>query len=254
MLPSNDSINEGKQLIAQLGFSSIAEGYLPPASTSSQSDSDQDTSRKWVSQFTNLPGTSPLGINSLAAASAPVSDAIPVTGSTTSLQESTVPDCCDFVDSDDEYDVEEKSEAPERYAFGRLYCPIRIGQVLDQIYRVEHKLGHGAFSTVWMAHDITMNKDVALKIMVSGDDAEYELSMQNKIMQTVQDTSRLLTYKDTLVIRGYHGDHRVLVFPVRGPCLDSCLGEMSLAAPDVRCGAVAHCFEIPTRRRNCAPG
>lgn len=159
-----------------------------------------------------------------------MSDAIPVTGSTTSLQESTVPDCGDFVDSDDECDVEEKSEAPERYAFGRLYCPITIGQVLNQIYRVEHKLGHGAFSTVWMAHDINKNKDVALKIMVSGDDAEYELSMHNKIMQTVQDTSRLLTYKDTFVIRNYHGDHRVLVFPVRGPCLNSCLRQMSLAA------------------------
>lgn len=112
----------------------------------------------------------------------------------TSLQDSIIPDCGDFVDSEDEYDVEEKAEALERYVFGRLYCPIRIGQLLVQTYRVEHKFGHGSFSTVWMAHDIKMNRDVALKIMASGEDAEFELSMQNKIIQTVQDTSRLLTY------------------------------------------------------------
>lgn len=135
-----------------------------------------------------------------------------------------------FVDSEDEYDVEEKAEALERYAFGLVYCPIRIGQLLVQTYRIEHKLGHGSFSTVWMAHDIQKNRDVALKIMVSGEDAEYELSIQNKIIQTVQDTSRLLTYKDTFLIRGYHGYHRVMVFPVRGPSLGSCLREMSLAA------------------------
>lgn len=227
MLSSNDSINEGEQLIAQPGPTSTAEGYLPPASISSQSD--QDTSRKWVVKFTNLQETSPLEINSLATASAPVSDAIPVTGST-SLEESSVPDCGDFVDSDGEHDVAEKSEVTERYASGRLYCPIRIGQVLAQTYRVEHKLGHGSFSTVWMAHDIKRSRDVALKIKVSGDDADYELSMQNTIMRTVQDTSRLLTYEDTFVIRGYDGYHRVLVFPVRGPCLNFCLREMSLAA------------------------
>lgn len=221
MLSSNDSINEREQLIAQPGPTSTAEGYLPPASTSSQSD--QDTSRKWVVKFTNLQETSPWEINSLATASAPV------TGST-SLEESSVPDCGDFVDSDEEHDFEEKSEAPERYASGRLYCPIRIGQVLAQTYRVEHKLGHGSFSTVWMAHDIKRSRDVALKIKVSGDDADYELSMQNTVMRTVQDTSGLLTYEDTFVIRGYDGYHRVLVFPVRGPCLNSCLREMSLAA------------------------
>ena len=147
-----------------------------------------------------------------------------------SLQDSTGYDCGDFVDSDDEYDVEERAEPPERYAFGRLYCPIRIGQVLVQTYRIEHKLGHGGFSTVWMAHDINKNRDVALKIMIPGEEAEYELSMQNEIMRTVQDTSGLLTYKDTFLIRGYYGNHRVLVFPVRGPSLQSPLLEMPLTA------------------------
>lgn len=230
MLSLNDSVNEvtnKKQFVAQQEPTFIALGYLTPASTSCESH--QDTSGKWVSQHTKLPGLPHLWINSLASASAPVKHADLVTEST-SLQDSSIPDCGDFVDSDDEYDVEEKAEPLERYTFGRLYCPIRIGQLLVQTYRIEHKLGHGGFSTFWMAHDIKKNRDVALKIMVSGEDAEYELSMQNKIIRTVQDTSRLLIYKDTFLIHGYHGYHRVMVFPVRGPSLGSCLRKMSLAA------------------------
>ena len=36
-------------------------------------------------------------------------------------------------------------------------------------YRIEHKLGHGDFSTVWLARDIKKKRDVALKIMIPGD-------------------------------------------------------------------------------------
>lgn len=97
-----------------------------------------------------------------------------------SLQDSIISDCGNFVDFEDKYDVEEKAEALEY-----LYCPICIGQLLVQTYHVEHKFGHGSFSTVWMAHDIKMNRYVALKIMASGEDVEFELSMQNKIIQTV---------------------------------------------------------------------
>jgi hypothetical protein len=31
-----------------------------------------------------------------------------------------------------------------------FYYPICIADVLDQRYRIEHKLGHGGFSTVWL--------------------------------------------------------------------------------------------------------
>ena len=48
------------------------------------------------------------------------------------------------------------------------YYPICIGDILAHRYRIEHKLGPGCFSTVWVARDILKGKDVALKIMVSG--------------------------------------------------------------------------------------
>lgn len=34
------------------------------------------------------------------------------------------------------------------------YYPVRIGQVLDDRYQVVGKLGFGATSTVWLAHDL----------------------------------------------------------------------------------------------------
>jgi hypothetical protein len=80
-----------------------------------------------------------------------------------------------------------------------------------------------------MAHDIRKGKDVALKIMVSENAGEDEHTMQTEIICTVQDTSNFLTYLTTFILPGHLCSQRVLVFPVRGPSLRSCLGQMSMA-------------------------
>jgi serine/threonine protein kinase len=84
-----------------------------------------------------------------------------------------------------------------------LYYPIRIGDVLNRTYRIEHKLGHGSYSTVWLAHDIQKRRDVALKIMISGNAGEDEYNMQKEIICTVKDTSNFLTYLTTFTLPGY---------------------------------------------------
>ncbi|RDL30146.1 uncharacterized protein BP5553_10424 [Venustampulla echinocandica] len=148
-----------------------------------------------------------------------------------SLHDICTSDYGDFVDSDtDDYDeVEFYAEPLQRYR-EFLYYPICIGEVLVQRYRIVHKLGHGGFSTVWMAHDIHEKRDVALKILISGQDGSYEQLMQNKIIQAVQDTSHLITYQATFYLPGHEGtQHQVLVFPLRGPNLVTCLREKSLA-------------------------
>lgn len=134
-------------------------------------------------------------------------------------QDRECPDYGEFVDSDGEGDVEDVSEPVERYSQG-LYYPVCIGEVLAERYRIEHKLGWGGYSTVWMAHDVQLRKNVALKIMIPGEKGEYEYQMQNEILQTVRDTSNLVTHQGSFLLPGHGSNHhRVLVLPLLSPSL-----------------------------------
>ncbi|PGH29110.1 serine/threonine protein kinase [[Emmonsia] crescens] len=133
---------------------------------------------------------------------------------------------------EEEMDLEEYSENWHQYNrkhFEHIFYPICLGEVLNERYLVEHKLGFGSFSTVWMAHDLQAKVDVALKIMASGW-PDNEIDIQDEILQKVQDTSHLVTYLTTFLLRGNNCDHRVLVFPLKGPCFDPLiLKRMSMA-------------------------
>ncbi|EWY99945.1 CMGC protein kinase [Fusarium oxysporum NRRL 32931] len=158
-----------------------------------------------------------------------------------------VADGGDFVDSDDEFEVEEVSEDPQRYLEG-LYYPIHIGETLANQYRIEHKLGHGGFSTVWMAYDILGKKDVALKIMTPEDSNEHEYQIQTEIARDTQDTSHLILYQNTFLLRGSHGNHRVLVLPLQGPNLRDHLRQKPLrirmSAAKQLLQAISHLHDI----------
>lgn len=79
----------------------------------------------------------------------------------------------DFVKNEEEYDVEELAEPWHRYRIQDdpkttddqyVLYPIRLGEVLNERYLVEHKLGFGGSLTVWMALDLRDKKNVALKV------------------------------------------------------------------------------------------
>lgn len=151
------------------------------------------------------------------------------------------------VDSDDEYicdvweEVEEECEPLDTYAAGSsrgshppLLYPIEIGQRLNYgRYQVLHRLGHGGFSTVWMAKDTNGAENaevVALKVIANenadgtdSDDGDMEYKMHNLIdLKTSKiEKSHLLLYHNTFTIEGPRGHHRVLVLPLAGPGLDS---------------------------------
>ncbi|KAB8207771.1 kinase-like domain-containing protein [Aspergillus parasiticus] len=111
-----------------------------------------------------------------------------------------------------------------------VFYPICLGEVLNGRYLVENKMGSGGGSTVWIAHDLQDKRDVALKVMASGEWADNEMRMQNEIIQNVWDTSHLVTYLATFLLPGNGCHHRVVVFPLRGPCLDShIVSDMSMA-------------------------
>ncbi|KAI1965792.1 hypothetical protein LOZ58_000691 [Ophidiomyces ophidiicola] len=78
-------------------------------------------------------------------------------------------DCSDIVDgeSDAAIDVMDVAEQEMSYCVGPVrYYPLRIGEVLNQRYRIDHKIDHGGFSTVWLAHDLKHQTDVAIKVMI----------------------------------------------------------------------------------------
>lgn len=135
------------------------------------------------------------------------------------IQGGDCPDYGEFVDSDGEGDIEDVSEPYDRYNQG-LYYPLCIGEVLAGRYRIEHKLGWGGYSTVWMAHDMQYRKDVALKIMIPGEKGGYEYQMHNEIIGTVRDTSHLVIQRGSFKLPAHDGIyHRVLVLPLLCPSL-----------------------------------
>lgn len=123
-----------------------------------------------------------------------------------------------FVDSDDECEVEQVTENPARYHEALLY-PIQIGETIADRYRIEHKLGHGGFSAVWMAYDIHDRMSVALKIMTPGEAAEREFSVQDELRRALRDTRHFLLYTNAFLLDGPGMKYRVLVLPLQGPCL-----------------------------------
>lgn len=138
-----------------------------------------------------------------------------------------------FVNLDDETEVEDLEENAEEmihYYQRPFYYPIRIGMVLARRYRIEHKLGHGGFSTVWMAHDTVRNQDVALKVpTLTSNTVDNEFAIHNEIRHRVKDSSKLLLSHDSFSVSCSDRRHTVLVFPLRGPSLNSSFASMSMA-------------------------
>ncbi|KAG8162953.1 hypothetical protein KVR01_007431 [Diaporthe batatas] len=129
----------------------------------------------------------------------------------------------EFVDSEDEGEVEFASEDQGLYASGHFY-PICIGETLHNgRYRIDHKLGRGGFSVVWLARDLREHKNVALKVLSSSDAAAQEHQIHRKLLDRAQDHSRLVLCQDFFMLQGSKGEHHVLVLPLRGPNLSSYL-------------------------------
>lgn len=104
----------------------------------------------------------------------------------------------DFVSTEDEeFDLEEVVEPWHKYDIKEtllVFYPICVGEMLNERYLVEHKIGSGGFPTVWTAHDIHDNSDGSPQSHVFGRMGRNEICMQDKIVQNVQATSHLVIY------------------------------------------------------------
>ena len=94
-----------------------------------------------------------------------------------------------------------------------------LGEVLNQRYVVESKLGWGGFSAVWMAFDKKTRTMVALKISSSG--AGDDAIMHDQLSETIcENPSPLVLYHDKSTILGEtdgnRGPTKSLFFPYVG--------------------------------------
>ncbi|KIH91389.1 serine protein kinase [Sporothrix brasiliensis 5110] len=130
-------------------------------------------------------------------------------------------------------------EWSESYYPGNLH-PIDVGDILGdgERYKVLRKLGYGAFSTVWLARDLSKedggaeNRFVALKVVIakagrSADLPEVKLYKHLASVSQRADLDRHVTkLLDTFDISGPNGTHACLVFEPMGPTVSSMVGQL----------------------------
>ncbi|KAL8676964.1 MAG: hypothetical protein Q9186_006573 [Xanthomendoza sp. 1 TL-2023] len=114
------------------------------------------------------------------------------------------------------YHKQEDVEDLEPYSAGG-YHPVNIGDLYsNDRYRIVHKLGWGSYSTVWLARDSTLNRYVALKIVVA---AVSKDSTESRILRHLRKfkgdnepgSGFILSLLDDFYIDGPNGRHLCLV-------------------------------------------
>ncbi|KAJ5543912.1 kinase-like protein [Penicillium frequentans] len=113
------------------------------------------------------------------------------------------------------YEPLEGIERLENYRPGG-YHPIQIGDHFHGRYRVVHKLGHGSYSTVWLARDEKSNKYVALKVCTaSANPKEAEilstLTRPRCLPVNHPGMEMVPSILDRFIIRGPNGHHACYV-------------------------------------------
>ncbi|KAJ5594692.1 uncharacterized protein N7459_000900 [Penicillium hispanicum] len=122
------------------------------------------------------------------------------------------------------YEPIEDVERMEYYCPGG-YHPVNIGDRFHNRYRVVHKLGHGTYSTIWLAKDEKSNRYAAVKVCTA-DSNPQEIDVLSKLskIQHSPDVAQtmILSIRDAFNIQGPNGNHHCL-------CLVTDLARMSLS-------------------------
>ncbi|PTB40681.1 hypothetical protein M441DRAFT_193625 [Trichoderma asperellum CBS 433.97] len=126
-----------------------------------------------------------------------------------------------------QYNIGLPAEQLSNYCPGG-YHPIHLGDTLgDGRYRILHKLGFGAFSTVWLALDEENKRHVSVKVVVA--EQSHEHNRELKILQTIKQkgdpahpghkhVSHLL---NSFYQEGPNGRHLCIVLELLGPKISS---------------------------------
>ncbi|KAJ5931525.1 hypothetical protein N7516_006014 [Penicillium verrucosum] len=112
------------------------------------------------------------------------------------------------------YDV---VESVEDYRIGG-YHPVHLGDLFHQRYEIIGKWAFGQFSTVWLARDQRLQRDVTLKIVKSAvSEDSKELSILNELSHSITPHAgkeHVISLLDHFEHEGPNGLHLCLVFPL----------------------------------------
>lgn len=143
-----------------------------------------------------------------------------------------------------EYMPIEDVEKLERYRRGG-YHPTTRGEWLNGRYRIVHKLGFGAYSTIWMARDQKTEKYVAVKITIA--DCNPTNSQERNILhrlgsaelkaKTHPGSAIIPSITDEFTISGPNGVHQ---------CFVTSVGMMNLA--EAKDASSFRLFQLPVAR------
>jgi len=119
----------------------------------------------------------------------------------------------------------EKVENLENYAPSG-YHPVHVGQIFDDgRYRIIHKLGHGASSTVWLVRDLQEHVYAAMKIYRADQikAAAAELAALHHVTQNATTPGRqyIVELLGSFHIDGPNGRHQCLILQIAGPSIRS---------------------------------
>lgn len=98
------------------------------------------------------------------------------------------------------------------------YHPVMVDDVLHRRYRIVDKLGHGGYSTIWLAHDEQTTRYVALKVNISGQmlpgrepsilrTLSESVSNRETTQEAFDASTALPRILDVFNIRGPNGTH-----------------------------------------------
>ncbi|KAF5646021.1 kinase domain protein [Fusarium sp. NRRL 52700] len=119
------------------------------------------------------------------------------------------------------YKYIEEVEILEDYRPGG-YHPVQINDTLhNDRYQIVHKLGHGTFSTAWLALDRVSSTYVAVKVGTA-DAGKEEVDILSRLAMAGTDDTMIPRVLDCFIVKGPNGSHPCFVTtPARCSLIDS---------------------------------
>jgi serine/threonine-protein kinase SRPK3 len=109
-------------------------------------------------------------------------------------------------------------EEVERYRPGGFH-PVDLDDVLNDKYKIVHKLGHGGSATIWLARILSEERHVAIKILAAAKHPTQELKFPTHLREHGANHPNIASLQETFMVEGPNGRHQCLVFKSAGPSL-----------------------------------